>query len=330
MCGVWVVSVSLPDATPQLSPESPLLPTNPSSLSGWSFSRGASLVCRPTSPINLPPNPCHTSYPLSTAGQTLGEELAHPQETSRLVATGNTYGISSRLALVGGKCRKGFTTTAQQRQAQSPPWITSVRKGSSSEYQSVVLTQIGTARPRCVSTCNHPLHPRRRSSNGSKEHSTLYDTLLLVRIETAQQRNNPSSDPLSSVHSAVGTMAIPAPVAKDHEIFKLLLCTYQMTFFSGMVDAITWLSTVTATLPTHLTGHSVKIGIYFAGNMIEELGGPMFAMLVSFFAGSLAAGVASRSPESKTLMTMSWCLLVRTTPLLLLCLTLRAMKARLS
>lgn len=117
-------------------------------------------------------------------------------------------------------------------------------------------------------------------------------------------------------------MAIPAPVAKDHEIFKLLLCTYMMTYFSGMVDGITWLSSVTATLPTHLTGTSVKIGIYFAGNMIEELGGPMFAMLVSFFAGSLAAGVASRSPESKTLMTLSWCLLVRTTPLLLLRLTL--------
>jgi len=104
-------------------------------------------------------------------------------------------------------------------------------------------------------------------------------------------------------------MAIPAPVAKDHEIFKLLLCTYMMTFFSGMVDAVTWLSTVTATLPTHLTGTSVKIGIFFASNMIQELGGPMFAMVVSFFGGSLLAGVASRSPESKTLMTLSWCLL---------------------
>ena len=107
-------------------------------------------------------------------------------------------------------------------------------------------------------------------------------------------------------------MAIPAPVAKDHEIFKLLLCTYMMTFFSGMVDAVTWLSTVTATLPTHLTGTSVKIGIFFASNMIQELGGPMFAMVVSFFGGSLLAGVASRSPESKTIMTLSWCLLVRT------------------
>jgi hypothetical protein len=48
-----------------------------------------------------------------------------------------------------------------------------------------------------------------------------------------------------------------------------------------------------------------------AENMIQELGGPMLGMLVSFFAGSLAAGVASRSKESKSLLTLSWCLLVR-------------------
>lgn len=104
-------------------------------------------------------------------------------------------------------------------------------------------------------------------------------------------------------------MAIPAPVAKEHEVLPLLLCTYLMTFFSGMVDGTTFISSVTNVLPTHLTGTSVKIGIYFAENMIQELGGPMLGMLVSFFAGSLAAGVASRSKESKSLLTLSWCLL---------------------
>ena len=58
-------------------------------------------------------------------------------------------------------------------------------------------------------------------------------------------------------------MAIPAPVAKEHEVLPLLLCTYLMTFFSGMVDGTTFISSVTNVLPTHLTGTSVKIGIYF-------------------------------------------------------------------
>ena len=100
-------------------------------------------------------------------------------------------------------------------------------------------------------------------------------------------------------------------VAQEHELVRMLVGTYLMAFVAGVVDATTYFSLMTdKALTTHLSGTTLKIGIYLAGEDYEYFW-QLSVMFLCFFAGSICTGALTRRAELKSLHLLANCLMVR-------------------
>ena len=95
--------------------------------------------------------------------------------------------------------------------------------------------------------------------------------------------------------------------SNDFELSLLVISSIVITFAMGWVDAVTYVSPITATLSTHLSGSTAKGSIYIA----EAIYGPdashyldavphTYMTIGSFFAGCVTVGAATGRPEWRT------------------------------
>eukprot|EP00242_Pyramimonas_sp_CCMP2087_P014901 CAMPEP_0198208524 /NCGR_PEP_ID=MMETSP1445-20131203/11875_1 /TAXON_ID=36898 /ORGANISM="Pyramimonas sp., Strain CCMP2087" /LENGTH=436 /DNA_ID=CAMNT_0043881949 /DNA_START=272 /DNA_END=1582 /DNA_ORIENTATION=- len=98
-------------------------------------------------------------------------------------------------------------------------------------------------------------------------------------------------------------------IAKEHEAQRLLFAANCMALQAGMLNGLTWISPITATTSSHMTGTVAKGAIWIAENELKAKGGPALALATSFFAGSLTSGMLTGFPRYNNLTTLSHCIL---------------------
>ena len=108
-----------------------------------------------------------------------------------------------------------------------------------------------------------------------------------------------------------GKMAGGAGInSNDYELFLLVACSVLITFAMGWVDAVTYVSPLTATLSTHLSGSTAKGSIYIAeaiygadtSHYLDDKVAPSYLTVGSFFVGCVMVGALTSRPEWRTFL----------------------------